>query len=74
MADFIDLQKLRDSISLVDFLSRLGYEPTRRSGKELMYISMLRMPESTPSFCVNDALGVWYGSGRLYMTTLKIKF
>jgi DNA primase len=63
MADFIDLQKLRDSISLVDFLSRLGYEPTRRSGKELMYISMLRMPESTPSFCVNDALGVWYDHG-----------
>jgi hypothetical protein len=66
MAEFIDMHKLRDRISLVDFLSRLGFEPSRRSGKELMYISMLRLPESTPSFCVNEELGVWYdhGTGR----------
>lgn len=63
MKEFIDLQKLQKNISLVELLSRLGYEPSRRSGKELIYISMLRMPESTPSLCVNDELGVWYDHG-----------
>jgi hypothetical protein len=63
MTDFINLDKLRDSVSLVEFLSRLGYEPSRKSGQEYLYFSMLRSPESTPSLCVNDALGVWYDHG-----------
>ena len=63
MTNFIDVQKLRDGISLVDLLSRLGYEPFRKSGKELMYFSMLRAAENTPSLCVNEELGVWYDHG-----------
>ncbi|WPU95759.1 toprim domain-containing protein [Mucilaginibacter sabulilitoris] len=63
MTNFIDVQVLRDSISLVELLARLGYEPFKKSGKELMYFSMLRSAENTPSLCVNEELGVWYDHG-----------
>eukprot|EP01037_Dinobryon_pediforme_P007119 gene7119-7185_t len=42
--------------------TRLGYHPAYKSGKELFYLSMLR-EERTPSFCVDDKLGVWYDWG-----------
>lgn len=55
-------QEIRDQVSPVDFLARLGYHPAYKSGKELFYLSMLR-EERTPSFCVDDKLGVWYDWG-----------
>jgi DNA primase len=63
MADFIDIDELKKRVSLVELLSRLGYEPSKKSGRELIYLSMLRPAESTPSLCVNDELGVWYDHG-----------
>ena len=55
-------QEIKEQVSPVDFLARLGYHPAYRSGKELFYLSMLR-EERTPSFCVDDKLGVWYDWG-----------
>jgi hypothetical protein len=55
-------QEIREQVSPVDFLARLGYHPAYKSGKELFYLSMLR-EERTPSFCVDDKLGVWYDWG-----------
>jgi len=55
-------QEIRDQLSPVDFLSRLGFQPAYKSGKEHFYLSVLR-EERTASFCVDDKLGVWYDHG-----------
>jgi DNA primase len=55
-------QEIRDQVSPVDFLARLGHHPAYKSGKEFFYISMLR-EERTASFCVDDKLGVWFDHG-----------
>lgn len=59
----IDFEALRLQFSMVAILSRLGYEPVRYSGGEHFYRSMLREGDRTPSFCVNDRLGVWFDHG-----------
>ncbi len=50
-------------ISLVDFLHRLGYDPTGRDGKGLWYYAPYRN-ERRPSFHVRPSKGVWYDFGR----------
>ena len=49
-------------ISLVDFLHRLGYNPTGRDSKGLWYYSPYRN-ERKPSFHVRPSKGVWYDFG-----------
>ncbi|GAA4331750.1 toprim domain-containing protein [Mucilaginibacter gynuensis] len=63
MTSFLNAKELREQASLAELLSRLGFEPVRRSGKELMYLSMLRDSDSAPSFAVNDQLGFWFDHG-----------
>lgn len=58
----MNAKKLKDSVSIVDLLSRLGYEPVKKIGKEHQYFSMLH-EETKPSFYVCDDLGVWYDQG-----------
>jgi len=58
-----DLIAIRESTDLVSTLKLLGYEPLRKSGGELFYLSMLRDNESSPSFCVNEKSGLWYDHG-----------
>jgi hypothetical protein len=55
--------QIKEQVSLVDLLSRLGFQPSRRSGKELLYLSMIRDSDTNPSFAVNEQLGVWYDHG-----------
>lgn len=55
-------QQIREQVSPADLLARLGHHPAYKSGKELFYHSILR-EENTPSFCVDDKLGVWYDHG-----------
>lgn len=62
MTAFLNANQIKEQVSLVDMLTRLGHAPTHRSGKELFYKSMLR-EENTASFCVNEQLGVWYDHG-----------
>ena len=59
----INASELKDRVSLIDLLSRLGFEPLRKSGKEQIYLSMLRDSDTKPSFCVNETLNVWYDHG-----------
>jgi hypothetical protein len=59
----INAGDVKAQVSLVSLLARLGFEPLRRSGKELHYLSMLRDSDTKPSFMVNDELGVWYDHG-----------
>ncbi|QGN22538.1 toprim domain-containing protein [Elizabethkingia anophelis] len=62
MATWTNAEQIKDKVSLVDLLARLGHAPAYRSGKELFYKSMLRQ-ENTPSLCVNEALNVWFDHG-----------
>jgi hypothetical protein len=55
--------QIKEQVSLVDLLSRLGFQPLRTSGRELLYISMIRDSDTNPSFSVNEQLGVWYDHG-----------
>ncbi|WP_175632317.1 toprim domain-containing protein [Pedobacter ghigonis] len=58
-----DLNKIREETDLVTLLSKLGYQPLKRSAGELFYLSMLRDSDTMPSFCVNEKLGIWYDHG-----------
>lgn len=63
MSQLLNAEELKEQVSLVDLLSRLNYEPVRKSGKENMYHSMLRDGDNDPSFSVDDKMGVWYDHG-----------
>jgi hypothetical protein len=54
---------LKEQVTLAGLLAKLGYQPAKPGGRELVYRSMLRKDDRTPSFSVNDALGVWYDHG-----------
>ncbi|MGF7036918.1 toprim domain-containing protein [Mucilaginibacter lappiensis] len=56
-------KELKESASLLELLSQLGYQPKRKSGKEQMFYSMLRDNDHTPSFAVDDKSGEWYDHG-----------
>lgn len=55
-------KELKDTVSIVDLLSRIGFEPVKKIGKEHQYFSMLH-DETKPSFYVCDELGAWYDQG-----------
>ena len=55
--------QIKEQVSLVDLLARLGFQPLRTAGKELLYLSMIRNNDTKPSFTVNEQLGVWYDHG-----------
>ncbi|GAA3989587.1 toprim domain-containing protein [Mucilaginibacter dorajii] len=63
MSNLLTARELKEQGSLVDLLSRLGYQPVPKRGRERMYYSMLRDNGTQPSFCVNDDLGVWFDHG-----------
>jgi DNA primase len=58
----MNAKDIKESVSIIDLLSRLGYEPVKKTGKEHQYFSMLH-EETKPSFYVCDQLGVWYDQG-----------
>jgi DNA primase len=49
-------------IDITDYLSRLGYQPTKVRNYDYWYLSPLRI-EKTPSFKVNKKLNVWFDFG-----------
>jgi hypothetical protein len=55
--------QIKEQVSLVDLLARLGFQPQRTTGRELLYLSMIRDSDTNPSFSVNEKLGVWYDHG-----------
>jgi hypothetical protein len=66
MTNLLTAKELKEKGSIVDLLSRLGFQPVPKRGRERMYISMLRDNDTNPSFSVNEDLGVWFdhGAGR----------
>jgi hypothetical protein len=63
MSDLLTARELKEQGSIVELLSRLGYQPVPKRGRERMYYSMLRDNDTQPSFSVNDDLGVWFDHG-----------
>lgn len=63
MSVFNDAKELKEQASIVGLLANLGYKPVKKSGKENVYHSMLRQDDNTPSFTVDDILGVWFDHG-----------
>jgi hypothetical protein len=54
---------IKEQVTLAGLLARLGYQPAKPGGRELVYRSMLRDGDRSPSFSVTDALGVGYDHG-----------
>jgi len=63
MNNFLNAKELKEQGSIVDLLTRLGFQPVKKTAKEHVYRSMLRDSDTKPSFSVNDELGVWYDHG-----------
>jgi hypothetical protein len=63
MKNNIQAKDVKENISLVDLLSRLGYEPKRSTGRNLTYISMVRDTDTIGSFFVEPKTNVWYDQG-----------
>jgi hypothetical protein len=55
--------EIKEKYSISELLTRLGYEPVKRARNELLYLSMLRDSDRTPSFSVNDKQGTWFDFG-----------
>ncbi len=63
MSITIKAKDVKENVSIVDLLTRLGYLHCRKTGAEHIYLSMLRDSDTTPSFSVNDKMGIWYDHG-----------
>ena len=59
----MNISAIKETVSIVDFLQRLGFEPKRKSGQEFFYLSPIRGSDTDPSFTVNDIQGKWYDHG-----------
>lgn len=60
----MSIQEVRDSISLVSYLSSIGYTPVNESGGYLFYYSMLPgRNEKVPSFLVKKRTNRWRDPG-----------
>lgn len=62
MSAFLNVNEIKERVSLLELLKNLGFTPQKVSGGEHFFLSMLR-EEYTASLCVNDKLGVWFDHG-----------
>src|SRR5215203_4666128 len=51
-----------NQFDLIEFLSKLGYQPNKVSGNNYWYLSPLR-DEKNPSFKINRQKNCWYDHG-----------
>jgi len=56
--------KQAKELALVDFIQRLGHEPTSRRGNDVWFKSPLHPDERTPSFKVDASRNIWYDFAR----------
>jgi hypothetical protein len=59
-------REIKDTVSMIDFLGRLGFHPVGKPSRETKYLSPLRNSDTDASFSVNDAKGFWrdHGTGQ----------
>lgn len=70
MSAFLNVNEIKEKVSLLDLLKNLGFSPQKVSGGEYFFLSMLR-EEYTASLCVNDNLGVWFDHGGAGVSGIK---
>jgi len=70
MSAFLNVNEIKEKISLLGLLRNLGFSPQKVSGGEYFFLSMLR-EEYTASLCVNDKLGVWFDHGGAGVSGIK---
>jgi len=63
LSNSVKALEIRDQVSIMDFLNRLGFHPQSKSANELIFLSPLRDSDTTPSFSVNNKLDVWFDHG-----------
>jgi hypothetical protein len=63
MSKILNAKELKEQASIVGLLRHLGHLPVPKRGRDSMYVSMLRNDDRTPSFSVNEDLGVWFDHG-----------
>lgn len=56
--------KQAKELALVDFIQRLGHEPTSHRGNDVWFKSPLHPDERTPSFKVDASRNIWYDFAR----------
>ncbi|HMI04874.1 MAG TPA: CHC2 zinc finger domain-containing protein [Pedobacter sp.] len=56
-------KQIKQEVSMVDFLSRLGFAPYGKPGRQTMYLSMLRDSDTDASFSVSETRQFWYDHG-----------
>ncbi len=65
--NWISAKEVKERVSIVDLLSKMGYIHEYKTGGEYYYHSMLRPknnPDNTPSLSVKDATGEWFDHGQ----------
>jgi len=55
--------KQLNELSIIDFLSKIGFEPSYKRGENQWYVYPIREPEHFPSFKVNTSINRWYDYG-----------
>ncbi|MFD2285959.1 hypothetical protein GJU39_01335 [Pedobacter petrophilus] len=70
MSEFLNVNEIKEKVSLLNLLNKLGFAAQKVSGSEHFFLSMLR-EEYTASLCVNDKLGVWYDHGAAGVSGIK---
>jgi len=70
MSTFLNVNEIKEKVSLLNLLKNLGFTPKKVSGGEYFFLSMLR-EEYTASLCVNDDLGVWFDHGGAGVSGIK---
>ena len=63
MVKLSNARDIKENVSIVELLARLGFQPVPKHGREKMYISMLRDNDTSPSLSVNEELGLWFDHG-----------
>ncbi|MBS1529742.1 MAG: hypothetical protein JSU01_05515 [Bacteroidetes bacterium] len=56
----MNAKELKKAVALTGLLQKLGHNPVRTSGADLIYLGMLPGSGSRPAFAVNPELNVWY--------------
>lgn len=59
----MNIQQIKDRVSISDFLSKHDILPKHSSGGQLFYAAPYR-PDGDPSLVVKDGTGLWYDHGR----------
>jgi len=58
----MNIETIKNTILISDFLQREGFEPIRQSAAQISYKAPYRV-DKDPSLVVNDRKGVWYDHG-----------